>query len=356
MGSALKVAVIGAGYFSRFHLDGWHRNPDAALVAVADLAPEKAEALLRDLAIEGVAVMADAKAMLDEWAPDIVDIAAPPQAHLNLIRLALATKAKAIVCQKPFCGDLASARQAVAMAQAAGRLLIVNENFRFQPWYRRIGQEIAAGRLGRLYQVTFRLRPGDGRGPEAYRARQPYFQTMPRFLIHETGVHWIDTFRYLLGEPASVLADLRRLNPAIAGEDSGFFLYRFADGRRALFDGNRLADHVAENRRLTMGECWVEGEKATLMLDGDGRLWLRAHGSDAWEKLAFAAPAQGFGGDCVYALQRHVTDHLLHGGLIENEALAYLRNMEIEEAVYRAAESGTAVDLTQTAHTAGQER
>ena len=42
--------------------------------------------------------------------------------------------------------------------------------------------------------------------------------------------------------------------------------------------GNRLADHKAENRRLTMGEMLIEGSEGTLRLDGDGALWLRSHG------------------------------------------------------------------------------
>ncbi len=65
-------------------------------------------------------------------------------------------------------------------------------------------------------QAICRLRPGDGQGPEAYLDRQPYFQTMEKFLIHETGVHWVDTFAYLFGPAQSVYAGLRRVNPAIA--------------------------------------------------------------------------------------------------------------------------------------------
>ena len=42
--------------------------------------------------------------------------------------------------------------------------------------------------------------------------------------------------------------------------------------------GNRLADHKAKNRRLTMGEMLIEGSEGTLRLDGDGGLWLRSHG------------------------------------------------------------------------------
>jgi predicted dehydrogenase len=121
---------------------------------------------------------------------------------------------------------------------------------------------IEQGALGQMYQVTFRLRPGDGKGPDAYLERQPYFQTMEKFLVHETAIHLIDVFRFLLAEePSAVYAALRRLNPAIAGEDAGMMLFDFPSGARAVFDGNRLADHKAENRRLTMGEMVIEGSE-----------------------------------------------------------------------------------------------
>ena len=40
------------------------------------------------------------------------------------------------------------------------------------------------------------------------------------------------------------------------------------------------------------------------------------------------------------ALQRHVIDHLKASAPLENSAAAYLRNLEIEEAIYRSAASG----------------
>jgi predicted dehydrogenase len=80
---------------------------------------------------------------------------------------------------------------------------VVHENFRFQPWHREIKGLLEAGTVGtRLHSLTFRSRPGDGWGPGAYLNRQPYFRTMPRLLLHETGVPFIDTFRYLAGEQA----------------------------------------------------------------------------------------------------------------------------------------------------------
>ena len=94
---------------------------------------------------------------------------------------------------------------------------------------------------------------------------------MPRFLMHETGVHYVDTFRYLLGPPDGVYADLRRLNPAIRGEDAGLFVLDYAGGARAVFDGNRLLDFPTDDPRRTFGTATLEGTEATLELAGDGR-------------------------------------------------------------------------------------
>lgn len=334
----LKVGVLGAGYFAQFHHDAWRRNPRSDLAAVVSRRVEKA-------AQTGAAAFADPKEMLREIAPDIVDIAYPPETHLALIETALDHGPRAIVCQKPFCQDLDEARQAVALAESANVPLIIHENFRFQPWYRALKRELDAARLGDVYQMTFRLRPGDGQGPEAYLARQPYFQTMTRFLIHETGIHWIDTFRYLFGEPDTVYADLRRLNPAIAGEDAGMFVFGYADGRRAIFDGNRLADHPVEDRRWTMGDASVEGRLGEIRLTGDGALCFRAHGALSGSEIEPPPPRIGFSGDCVYALQDHVVRGLLDGAPFENAARDYLRNVEIEAAIYRAAETGQTQDI-----------
>lgn len=334
----MRVAGIGAGYFSRFHYDAWQRIDGAELVAVADREFSKAAAV-------GVPAFADPAEMLKETQPDLVDIVSPPESHLDMISLALEAGAQAIICQKPFCGDLEQAERAAALAAEARVPLVVHENFRFQPWYRRIRDEIEAGRIGQVLQITFRLRPGDGQGAKAYLDRQPYFQKMPRFLIHETGVHWIDTFRFLLGEPGAVYADLRRLNPAISGEDAGYFVYSYPDGARALFDGNRLLDHPAEDHRRTMGECSVEGTGGEIRLQGDGSLSLRARGEATWQVLANPPAGAGFGGDCVAALQRHVVAALTDGAPLENDAISYLHNMRIELAVYRSAETGQRIEL-----------
>ena len=342
MAEDIRVATVGAGYFARFHHDAWSRMPGVRLVAVCDQDRERAESFRKEFGAG--AAYTDAADMIAAEKPDLLDIAAPPAAHRDLVALAASEKIDAI-CQKAFTRSLAEAQDTVALAEAAGITLAVHENFRFQPWFREIRRLIDEGLIGDVFSASFRLRPGDGQGPRAYLDRQPYFQTMERFLIHETGIHFIDTFRFLFGEYVSAYADLRRLNPAIVGEDAGIMLLQHAGGVRSLFDGNRLADHIAENRRLTMGELWIDGARGTLRLDGEGNLFHRAFGTNDEHRHAFDWSSQGFGGDCVYALQKHVISHLRDGGRLENSGRAYLANLEVEDAVYRSSAGDRRISL-----------
>lgn len=338
----LKVAVAGTGYFSQFHYDAWSRCRDVDIVGVADLDLAAAQAIADRF---GGQPFDDVQTMMQAAKPDLLDVVTPPATHLDVIRLAC-NEGIDVICQKPFCGGLQTAKDAVEAAKDAKISLIVHENFRFQPWYRTIKGELDSGRLGKLYRASFRLRPGDGQGPEAYLERQPYFQTMKRFLVHETMIHLVDVFRYLFGEVGAIWADLAQLNPAIQGEDSCLVMLEFGQGFRGLLDGNRLSDHEAENHRRTMGELLIEGERGVLSLNGDGAVDFRAHGSNQWEPVDFEWQDSGFGGDCVYLFTRHVVDHFLHSAPIENLGQDYLINQAIEEVIYRSANDGCRITIS----------
>ncbi|WP_417418824.1 Gfo/Idh/MocA family protein [Hoeflea sp.] len=329
----LRVACLGAGYFSQFHFDAWERIEEVELVGIANRNIDKARQT-------GHPAFGDLEQMLEATSPELLDIITPPETHLAAIKAALDHGVKAIICQKPFCASLEEARIAVALAEKAGVPLIVHENFRFQPWYREMARSLAAGEIGDVHQLTFRLRTGDGQGPDAYLSRQPYFQKMERFLVHETAVHWIDTFRFLLGDIHAVYADLRKMNPVIAGEDAGYIIFDFDRGVRAIFDGNRHLDHASENTRTTLGEALLEGTTGTITLSGNGALHLRSFGQTETRTLLEPRDWRGFAGDCVFALQRHVIDGLMGSGPFENTAADYLRVIEVEEAIYRSANEG----------------
>jgi predicted dehydrogenase len=339
--SRLKVAVVGAGYFAQLHHEAWMRLDRVELVGICDMDAEAAEAAAKT---HGVAAFTDVDHMLADTRPDLVDIVTPPPSHLALIRTCMDQQV-AVICQKPFCRTPKEAQEAVALSRKADRFIAVHENFRFQPWYRKARQLLDENALGQVYQITYRLRPGDGQGPDAYLARQPYFQQMPKLLIRETGVHWIDTFRYLFGNPSAVFADLRRLNPVIAGEDAGIVLFDLPGGVRGVLDGNRLADHAADNTRRTMGEMLIEGADASLRLSGQGELWLRKHGGIAETQVACEFVDIVFGGDCVFNLCAHVAAHVLDGADLENEASDYLVVQAAERAAYLSSEKRCWIDV-----------
>jgi predicted dehydrogenase len=340
----MRVAVAGAGYFAQFHLEAWKRLEAEGLLTLVALADPSVGAREVALARHGIARgYADCAAMLDAERPDLLDIATPPATHLALVR-ACAARGIACVSQKPLAPTLDEAREVVAAAEAAGIGVTVHENFRFMPWHAEMRRFIESGRLGTPHGITVRLRPGDGQGPNAYLNRQPYFRAMPRFLVHETAIHLIDTHRHLLGEVVSVTARLRRLNPAIAGEDAGAIHMEFAGGATALIDANRLNDHPAGNTRLTMGEQWLEGSAGVLRLNGDGQLFWKPH-SGAEVPHTYEWRHGGFGGDCVYRQQHHIVAALKAGATPVNAARDYLRNLEIEEAVYRSHAERRTVDV-----------
>lgn len=337
----LRVATVGTGYFSQFHYDAWSRIEAVELVALCSLDREQAQAMAERHKVP--AVFDDLAAMLDRVRPDLLDIVTPPQTHRAMVEAA-AARGIPVICQKPLAPALPDAEAIVAVAEAADILLVVHENFRFMPWFRQARRVIEEGRLGQPHSVHFRMRPGDGQGPRAYLDRQPYFQNMERFLIHETGIHFVDSFRYLLGEVTAVYAQLRRVNPAIAGEDAGYALFTFESGATGLLDGNRLNDHTADNCRLTMGEMHLEGSGGVLRLDGFGDLWWKPHGRPEVRE-SYAWQARSFGGDCVHRLQRHVVDHLLTGTPVVNTGRDYLTNLRIEEAIYESSRTGRRIDL-----------
>ncbi len=334
MTSTIKVAVVGGGYFANFHINAWLRIAGVELVAIVEPDLTKHEAL----ASKTNSLIIDSLSQTPS-SVDIIDIVTPPATHSQLIDESIDRQCPLIICQKPFCGNLATAQKAVKKISASKSTVVVHENFRFQPWFRAIKTVLSQNTLGDVLQATFRLRPGDGQGANAYLERQPYFQEMEQFLIHETGVHYIDVFRFLFGEPDAVSADLRKINPVIAGEDAGHFVFHYSNGLRAHFDGNRLLDHGAENSRLTMGEMLIEGTLGCLSLNGNGDLKLRAFGQPDWRAVKYTYSDTDFGGDCVYHFQQHIVDHLQKNTALENSASDYMYNLTLESLVYLASET-----------------
>jgi predicted dehydrogenase len=144
----LRVASVGAGYFSRFHLEGWRAISGVEHVALCDSDGAKARALAQRFGIPETHT--DAAQMLDAARPDIFDIVTPPPTHHALVAAA-AERGIFAVCQKPLAPDYAQALAVVETAERAGSELVVHENFRFMPWFREAKGLIGNGTLGEMW-------------------------------------------------------------------------------------------------------------------------------------------------------------------------------------------------------------
>ena len=338
----LKGVCIGAGYFSHFQYEAWTRIPEVEIVAFSNRDPVKAAEITRKFG--HTKLHADYREMFEVEKPDFVDVITPPPSHAAICAEA-AHRGIHIICQKPLAPSFEEARAIVDHARQAGVRFMVHENFRFQPWHREIKRLLTAGAIGdHLHSLNFRMRMGDGWGRHAYIPRQPYFRDYPRLLIYETGVHFIDTFRYLAGEITRVTAWLRRLNPVIKGEDCGMVVFEFANEAVGIYDANRYNETTVKNPRYTFGDFLVEGNGGSLRLSTDSRLTLQPLGRTEQE-LAYAREDRNFCGDCCYFTQRHFADRMLDGKPFETSGEDYLKTLAVQEAVYRSAETRSAVEV-----------
>lgn len=333
MQNKLKGVAIGAGYFSQFQYEAWNRIPEVEITALCNSNQERARGIMDNYGVKNH--YTDYKEMILKEKPDFVDIITPPETHFEMCKFA-ADNGVHIICQKPLAPTYAESKAIVDYVSKTNVRFVVHENFRFQPWHREIKKLIDNDSIGSLFNLNFRSRMGDGWGEDAYLARQPYFRDYEKLLIYETGVHFIDTFRYHAGEVKDVYAILKRLNPVIKGEDSGLMVLNFESNATAVWDANRYNENNFKTSRYTFGEYLIEGEKGSIRLYSDGKLTVQ-HLGKAEKEHQYTHNNVGFAGDCCYIFQRDFIDNLIAGLPFETDGENYLKTLQVQEAVYASA-------------------
>lgn len=338
----LKGVCVGAGYFSRFQYEAWGRIPGVKITALCNRDTRKGSLVADEFKIEKV--YSSFEKMLDTELPEFVDIITPPETHYEFCALAIERNIP-VICQKPLAPTMKDSLAIVAMAERKNVPFMVHENFRFQPWYREIKKLLDQNVIGdNIYSAFFRMRMGDGWGKDAYLDRQPYFRSMSHLLVYETGIHFIDTFRYLFGEISSVYARLRKLNPIIKGEDCGIIHFYFENGTQGLWDANRFNETNSDNPRYTFGEMLVEGNAGSIRLYQDGTITIQRLGCKETVHI-YRHTKSNFAGDCVFETQQHFISSLTNKHPFETHGLDYLRNIAVQESVYQSNESNMPVTV-----------
>ncbi|MHC5541115.1 Gfo/Idh/MocA family protein, partial [Singulisphaera rosea] len=94
----LRGGLIGCGFVSQHHIEGWKTIPTARIVALCDLDPSRLQSAGSRL--PEARLYADAMSMLTSESLDFVEICTPPESHQALVELA-AGRGLHILCQKP---------------------------------------------------------------------------------------------------------------------------------------------------------------------------------------------------------------------------------------------------------------
>ena len=265
----VKVGVIGIGMMGSTHLDIYSRLPQARVVAISDIDPDKLSGKARAQGnIEG-----QAKGLFDLAAVrrhdegmklirnadvDLVDICLPTPLHMKYARAALAA-GKHVLVEKPLARTRREAERLLRSAeeaQAAGVLAMPAMCMRFWPGWDWLRAAIAEERYGRVRSAHFRrlvTHPGTG----FYTSGEACGGALLDAHVHDT-----DFVQWCFGMPQSVTSHgYRKITSEI---DHVFTRYDFGpDGPMVTAEGGWT---MARGFPFTM-QFTVNFEQATLDYD-----------------------------------------------------------------------------------------
>jgi predicted dehydrogenase len=150
----VKSALIGAGQIARQHLTCLQGLPGVELAAVCDLSPSAAECAAERHGIPRW--YTDARTLLREIQPDVVHITTPPSSHFRLAEECLSAKAH-VILEKPATTTFLELEALARRAKEAGRALVEDYNYLFNPAPLEILRRISAGDFGAVVHVEATL-------------------------------------------------------------------------------------------------------------------------------------------------------------------------------------------------------
>src|SRR5579872_5773421 len=186
----LGVGLLGVGEMGRRHAENLRRLvPEARLVAIADVAVDRARQVASDLEID------QSYASLDDLLanPDIkaVVIATPDKFHATAICKAAAA-GKDILCEKPLAITLDDAHTALQAVKKAGVRLQVGFMRRYDPAYAAAMKRIEDGEIGE--PVVFKSIGRDKDVPPI----AAYQSNVNGMLFYTNTIHDFDLARWLM--------------------------------------------------------------------------------------------------------------------------------------------------------------
>ncbi|MCJ7873660.1 Gfo/Idh/MocA family oxidoreductase [Phaeobacter sp. J2-8] len=338
----LRGGVIGTGFFAGNHLNAWKMVNGAEIVAICDLDKTRLTSTGGAFGID--ALYTDMATMLAEQRLDFVDVITTAPSHRSLVELALAQDVH-VICQKPFAENITDARAMVQAAEAAGKTLMVHENFRWQSAIRAVIDALRAGRIG----TPFFCRASFRSGYDVF-SGQPYLAEGDRFIIEDLGIHILDVARALMGDVTRLAATTTRINPKIKGEDVATMLLTHESGMTSVVDCSYATRRRPETFPETLLE--IDGDRGTLRLDAGYKLTLQIGAEEEVQDVApplldWAERPWHNIQESVAIIQQHFVDCLASGAEPETSGADNLKTFTLVEAAYLSAAKGRVVDVAE---------
>ncbi|MDI7278121.1 MAG: Gfo/Idh/MocA family oxidoreductase, partial [Anaerolineae bacterium] len=190
MSDAVRVGVIGCGYWGPKHARNFHELPGSSLAWACDLSPDRLDHVKR--LYPEVQVTRDYGEVLSSDV-DAVVVATPVATHYRLVMEALRA-GKHVLVEKPLTADVAQAEEIVAEGKRRGRVLMVGHTFEYNPAVEAVRDIIASGELGRIYYI------------DGTRVNLGVFQSDIN-VVWDLAPHDVSILRFILGaEPERVSA------------------------------------------------------------------------------------------------------------------------------------------------------
>lgn len=147
----IEIAVVGAGHWGPNLIRNFQQGTVSRVRWVVDSDAKRLEAVKGRF--PDVQVSSDAAQVFADKAVTAVVIATPTSTHYALTRAALEA-GKHVLVEKPITSDARHGDELVAIAEKAGRVLMVGHVFLYNPAVQRVRKTIEEGQLGRLHYIS----------------------------------------------------------------------------------------------------------------------------------------------------------------------------------------------------------
>ncbi|UNC93627.1 Gfo/Idh/MocA family protein [Candidatus Contubernalis alkaliaceticus] len=253
-----NFAFLGCSNIAAKHALSLEKIPEAKLVAVCDIDPEKARAFGEKHEVKWYT---DYRDMIKEQEIDVISILTPSGLHgKNIIELA--PYGRHLMVEKPLALKLDEADEAIKACDENGIKLFVVQQNRFNPPIVKLKETIEQGKFGRLVMGTVRVR---WCRPQHYYDQSKWRGTwaMDGGVLTNQASHHIDMLSWLMGPVESVMCMTDTFLADIEAEDTGIAVIRFANKALGIIEAT-----TATRPKDLEGSISILGEKGSVEVGG----------------------------------------------------------------------------------------